>query len=177
MGFALSRKNRVGPLVLFLRPGHSGNHWLRLDSPVRWRRLDTPNIPWLFERDAYQPVFAPSSERYAVRHPRRRARSSRKFIEQNGEPWIQRPAETHTASLGVDYQSMALFAEWNRGIQAGQAKRNLRPNSGAAALCLVGFHTRTHMRTNFNCTSRTNLQSPRGSQRRNQSNRNRTMLT
>src|ERR1700678_1038430 len=83
MRFALAGKNGVGPLVLFLRPSHSSKHWLRLDSPVRWRRLDTPDIPWLLQRDAHQPVIAPCSERYAVRHSRRRARSSRKFIEQN----------------------------------------------------------------------------------------------
>jgi hypothetical protein len=157
MSFALSGKYGVGPFILFLRRRYGGSCGPGLASPVRRGRLDAPDIPGLFQRDSHQPVYAFRSQRNAVSHASRSARSSRKFIEQNRQPRFQRLGEAHAASLCVYHQSMAVLAEWNGRIKAGEAKRDLSPNSRATPFRFKRFRTRAHIRTIFDCTSRNNL--------------------
>jgi hypothetical protein len=159
MRLALAGKHRVRPLVLFLWRGNGTNHGLRF-TPASRSRLNAPDIRRLFQRETDQPILPSRSQRNTIRDASRRARSPRKFVEQNRQARFQRPAEPYAASLGIYDQSMAVLAEWNRRIQADKSKRNLRPNSGTAPCRFVGCHTRTHMRTLFNCTSRTNPRSP-----------------
>jgi hypothetical protein len=52
---------------------------------------------------------------------------------------------------------MAVLAEWNGRIKAGEAEGDLRPNSGTTPLRFKRFRTRAHIRTIFDCTSRDNL--------------------
>jgi hypothetical protein len=52
---------------------------------------------------------------------------------------------------------MAVLAEWNGGIKAGEAEGDLRPNPGTTPFRFKRFRTRAHIRTTFDCTSRNNL--------------------
>ncbi len=157
MSFSLGGKHGIGPFVFFLWRRHGGSCGIRRDSPVRRGRLDAPDICGLFQRDSYQPILAFCSQRNAVSHASRRARSPRKFVEQNRQPRFQRLAEAHAASLCIYHQSMAVLAEWNGRIKAGEAERDLGPNPGTTAFRFKRFRTRAHMRTIFDCTSRMNL--------------------
>jgi hypothetical protein len=59
---------------------------------------------------------------------------------------------------------MAVLAEWNGRIKAGEAKRDLSPNSGATPFRFKRFRTRAHIRTIFDYTSRMNLRLQAASQ-------------
>jgi hypothetical protein len=52
---------------------------------------------------------------------------------------------------------MAVLAEWNGGIKAGEAEGDLRPNPGTTPFRFKRFRSRAHIRTIFDCTSRNNL--------------------
>src|SRR4030088_557834 len=149
MSFALAGKHRVRPLVLFLGQGHGGGHDIRLNRPVRRRGLNVPDIPRLFERESPQPVFALGSQGNTIRYACWRTRSPREFVKQNGKSGLQWPVKAYAAALGVDEQSMTVFAERNSRIQTGKPKRDLRANPGTAPLCFKRFRTRAHMQTLF----------------------------
>jgi hypothetical protein len=157
MSFSLTRKHRVGPFIFLLRQGYGSSDGFRLSSPVHGRRLNAPDVSLLFQGDSHQPELTFCSQRNAVRNPRWSARSSGKLVEQHGQSRFQRLIEAHAASLCVYHQSMAVLAEGSCRIQAGKAKRDLRPNSGTAPCRFDRFRTRAHMRTLFDCTARPNL--------------------
>jgi hypothetical protein len=157
MRLALSGKHRVGPFILLLGRSYRGGRRLRLDSPVRRRGMNAPDIRLLFQRESHQPIITPGSQRNTVSNPSQRAGSARKFVERNWHPRLQWPRKADAASLRVYDESMALLAEWNGRIETGNAKRNLRPNSGTAPRRFKRFRTRAHRRTLFDCTSRRKL--------------------
>ena len=129
--------------------------------------MNAPDVSWLIQRDSHQPVLALRTQRNAVCHAGRGTRSPRKFVEQNWQARFQWLAEAHATALGVYHQSMAVLAERNRRIQAGQAKKDLRPNPGAAPCSFKRFRTRAHIPTLFRLYV---SHSPAAAQGRNQSN-------
>ena len=56
-----------------------------------------------------------------------------KFVEQNGQSWIERPTESYATTFCVHHQSVTLLAERNRGILTGEAERDLGADARAAA--------------------------------------------
>jgi len=157
MSFSLDGKYGVGPLVFLLWRRHGGSRGLGVDSPIRRRRLDAPDIPRLIQCDPHQPVFAFRPQWNAISNTGRRARSTRKFVEQDRQTRFQGLGEAHATSLCIYHQSMAVLAEWNGRIKAGEAKRDLRPNPGTTPFRFKRFRSRAHIRTIFDCTSRNNL--------------------
>ena len=157
MSFSLDGKYGVGPLVLFLRQRHGGSRGLGPDSPVRRGRLDAPDIPGLIQRDSHQPILAFRSQRNAVSHAGRRARSSRKFVERgktaspgSSKGWVRR----------TPHPSVFTTRVWQCSLN-GIAGSRLARRKGICARIRVlrrsasnDFRSRAHIRTIFDCTSR-----------------------
>src|SRR5262249_53848568 len=115
MRLALAGKNRVWPLVFFLRQRHGRRDGLEL-SPIGGRRLDAPDVSGLLESDAHQPDVSSGSQGNTIGDASGCACPAWKFIEQNGQTWIERPAESHAATFGIHHQSVTLFAEQHRRV-------------------------------------------------------------
>jgi hypothetical protein len=149
MRFSLTRKHRIRPLIFLLRQRNCNRGGLRLDSPIRRRRPNAPDVPWLLQRDSHEPVLPIGPQRNTICHRSGRAHSAGKLIQQNRQSRLEGLRNAHAASLRVHHQRMTVLAERNRRIEAGQSKRYLRANSRAAPRRFVGFCSRTHIQTLF----------------------------
>ncbi len=142
MEFALAGELRVGPLVFLGRRGCSGGRGgrrdrNRLNTPIRGRGMDAPDISRLFQCESHQPEFSASSQWHAVHDERCDRLPGRKFVEIHLQPGLQRTRKTDAAALRVDDQSLATFGELGRRIKTGDSQRKLGTNAGASARGLV----------------------------------------
>ena len=145
MCFSLAGEERVRPLFGFLWKRHAC-HWRLGLSPVGRSRLNAPDVSGCFQGNANQPEPAFTSKRHTVRNTGLGRVSRRKLVEQYSQARLQSSRQANTASFRVHHQSMAVLAEFERRLQAGNADRNLRTDPGAVARWSLNCCGRAHGR-------------------------------
>jgi hypothetical protein len=146
MELAFTGKLRVRPFIFFCRRRRrSDRDHNRFAAPIRRRRLNAPDVPWLLKRNSDQPELRPRSQRNAVRNPRGDYLSRRQIIQLHRQSWFQGTRKTHSTSQRIHDQGVAVFRKLKSRIKAGDAQWKLRTDARAMARRFVRCRSQLHV--------------------------------
>src|SRR5579862_4456440 len=101
-------------------------------TPICRGGMNTPHVAGFVERYPNHPPLTSGTERHAVGDTGRDTLAAGQFVQGNCLSRFQFEREPYATTLRIEHKGMSGFGKWVGGIQAGHAKRNLRPNAGAA---------------------------------------------
>ena len=117
-----------------------------IGAPILRRRSQIPQIPWVIQRYANQPILARAIQRNAAGNPCRDRTAAGHILHPHLQAWREWSGKAYSAALRIHHQRVAVFGECARWIETAHAHRNLRPYPRTAPPLTSTVHTSSEQR-------------------------------